>query len=283
MDDGSIRERGQGVRERDKSSGLTMLLFVLSAFMCGVVLYMMAQAPYIVATHQVENMQDRRSTIEFSSIAPTRSRIMARELEIPDYWNAKGFSVVFFAEVDTTGPPEHATSQMWMYVDFSIVCRYSFMTDKTFVLVPLGHFDDRGIACARRLRVPTSQMVQKRMCSLVVTPASTLPVESLRTRSLTLDWSLVIVPILHWTDWFPRQITDEYYRAISMTGLQVAPPAGSNYSDWYGVTSPYGTVPSNTDEWCRDFKIGMTEAAISLAVYEAKLDKEAAYEAEHKK
>ncbi len=251
------------------------------------VLYMIAEAPSVVASHQIEAIEDRRSVIEFSSIAPSRSRIMAYQLNIPDYWHVKGFDVVFFAERDASEPEK---ARRWHDVEFSITCRYSAMTYKTFVLVPLGRFasDSGGVACTKRLRVPTLQTVQPFMCSLVVIPGDSIYVpggdEALAMRTLSIDWTLVITPMWHWTDWFPRQLTDEYYRALSMTGLQVAPQFGSNFANWYGVTSPHGAPPPlEQDSWCRQFKQRRSAERIALAVYEASRDKEAATETEQKK
>lgn len=246
-------------------------------FMC----YMAVQAPRMVKTHQAEIIEDRRSVIEFSSIAPSRARIMAHRLNIPDYWYVKGFDVVFFAQSDTTEPEK---AQRWRDVEFSITCRYSAMTYKTFVLIPLGRFDPRaggGVACTKRMRVPTSQMVQPQMCSLVVTPGESAYVPDARDmRTLTIDWSLIIKPAWHWTDWFPRQMTDEYYRALSMTGLQVAPVFGSNASGWYGLEGAHGSPPPAYDhDWCRQLKQSREADKIALAVYEAARDKEAAAEA----
>lgn len=145
-----------------------------------------------------------------------RSRILTSSVHVPDYWATKSLSLLFFAHVKT----EMITRPL----QFALECRalqdkVSAETNRTLTFRhSFGHSDNLTRALLyRRNRVPTPLIVPDSMCMLVVIPPYNQSV--VVPAALTIEWRIQLLPRWHWTDWFPRVLTDEYYRAMSLIGL----------------------------------------------------------------
>ena len=159
-------------------------------------------------------------------LTPTNtSRILTTGLVLPDYWHVKSFSLLFYAHM----------SKANFVPGFTLECHDGYTTTLRSPLGRPSTFTYTNTMYYRRTRIPTQVGYSNSVCFIVVSVASSLPDDDNHRdekHMIISDWHIQITPRWHWTDWLSRSVTNEYYRAQSIMGLnygQFAEP-----DTWYG-------------------------------------------------
>lgn len=249
------------------------LVVAIAVSLVGVPVFFIASGPGVVQAHRNCFREGQNTRLVFSTIAPCRPRIIAENVLVPDYWGVKSFSAKFFARF---------SSPSGIAIEFKIACKSSSSSSSSSSSMPyelsFGSFSatwTRGsetIVFFDKKRVPTLN-ADHEDCSLVAIPmnqTNNQPILDIE------EWSLELVPEWHWSNWFPRTLTDEYYRALAVSGLRLGgySTRSAKYA-WYGLflqddeENGEGKDPSRGAKYASYLKM----RRIALAVQETEDDK----------
>ena len=268
---------------RKENGWAAPIAFLTSGVLLGCAIVFFMVTPAVLRGHQTHMRQDSATTLIFGSdkMYP-RERILANNVALPDYYCTKSFHAELFVH-----SKDQAARRDTRVIRFALKCHTQ---NFEYHLAVYAGATSSYIAYANKI-IPTPLLVsplsdqkgentERRRCALVAIPGNPRNDDAWdNNRSLLIEWSLVLTPRFHWTDGIPRALSDEFYRALSLSGLHSAPPRGSDYKTWYDIQededydSGASTALAEATEQGKEVLRSRNAKEFALAFRESELDR----------
>lgn len=165
---------------------------------------------------------------------------------VPNYTDVRIMNMLFYANVKGLERQLVGTETL----KFDLQCRYTHNVSIVGYTLPLcqigneipGRNDHRTHqdCIFHRSRMPVPYLTWPSICMVVVNHNHSDSVSDLVP--IEFQWTTRIVPHWHWADWFPRWLTDEWYRAKTLACREGRTCPSINPDYWYGA------LPSDADK-----------------------------------